>query len=238
MSSYRESFLKGAKDGIPIALGYLAVSFSLGIAMRTAGISSLQGFFLSLLNLASAGEYAGLQVILTNGSYFEIALVTLVANARYLLMSTALSQRFGSQTRFLHRLGVAFGITDELFGAAIAREGDVDPVCYYGSLIPSAFFWALGTSLGITAGSVLPARIVSALSVALYGMFIAIIIPPSRKDKAVAVCVIAGFFFSWLFSVIPFLSVITGGTRVILLTVVIASAAAVLKPLQEDSYDA
>ena len=234
-SQKRHVFTEGMRDGIPIALGYLAVSFSLGIAMKPAHISAVQGFLMSLFNLASAGEYAGLQVILADASYTQMALVTLIANARYLLMSTALSQRFSAETGFVHRLLVAFGITDELFGAAVAREGHVEPFYYYGAMIISAFCWALGTSLGITAGNILPDRIVSALSVALYGMFLAIIIPPAKKDKAVAACVAAGFACSLIWNYIPVINTISSGTKVIILTVAIAAIAAVLRPVGRSS---
>ncbi|HCK88017.1 MAG TPA: branched-chain amino acid ABC transporter permease [Erysipelotrichaceae bacterium] len=234
-SGKRHVFLEGIRDGIPIALGYLAVSFSLGIAMRSARISALQGFVLSFFNLASAGEYAGLQVILADASYVQMALVTLIANARYLLMSCALSQKFSPTENFIHRLLTAFGITDELFGAAVARKGYLEPFYFYGALIISALCWALGTSLGIIAGNVLPARIVSALSVALYGMFLAIIIPPARQHRMVAACVITGFSSSFLWDHLPFLSTVSSGTKVIILTLIIAGAAAVIRPLKEEA---
>ena len=176
MKNKRSVLLEGIRDGIPIALGYFAVSFSLGIAMRNAGMTSVEGFFFSMFNLASAGEYAGLQVILSNGSYIAMALATLVANARYMLMSTALSQRFHPKTKFIHRLITGYGITDEIFGITINRKGYVNPWYVYGALLISVPPWALGTSLGIIAGNGLPANIVNALSVALYGMFIAIIV--------------------------------------------------------------
>ena len=235
MKNKRSVLLEGIRDGIPIALGYFAVSFSLGIAMRSAGITSLEGFFFSMFNLASAGEYAGLQVILANGSYIAMALATLVANARYLLMSTALSQRFDPKTHFIHRLITGYGITDEIFGITINRKGFVNPWYVYGALLISVPAWSLGTSLGIIAGNGLPANIVNALSVALYGMFIAIIVPPSRKDKAVAMAVIFAFVLSGLSSYLPFLSTMDSSTKTIVLTIVIASIAAILKPHQEDA---
>lgn len=234
MKNKRSVLLEGMRDGIPIALGYFAVSFSLGIAMRNAGITSIEGFFFSMFNLASAGEYAGLQVILANGSYLSMAIATLVANARYLLMSTALSQRFDQHTHFLHRLITGYGITDEIFGITINRKDSVNPWYVYGALFISVPAWSIGTSLGIIAGNGLPANIVNALSVALYGMFIAIIVPPSRKDKAVAIAVIFAFVLSGLSSYLPLLSTMDSSTKTIVLTIVIASIAAILKPHQED----
>ena len=226
--------MNGLKDGLPICFGYFAVAFSLGIAMRNAGMNSLQGFLLSLFNLASAGEYADLQVIAEDAAYTEIILVTLVANARYLLMSASLSQKFHEKTAFIHRLFVGYGITDELFGIAVAQPEYLHPFYYYGALAVAVPGWAFGTSAGILAGNVLPARIVSALSVALYGMFLAIIIPPARHDKATAAVVLSGFAVSWLSSSLP----IGAGMKTILFTVIIASAASLIAPRKEESHEA
>lgn len=233
----RKSFRSGLRDGAAIGAGYAAVAFSLGIAMRNAGMTWYQGFLLSLVNMASAGEYADLQVIQAGGTYMEIALVTLVANARYLLMSTALSQKFSEKTAVLHRFIASFAVTDELFGIAIARPGPFDPAYFYGAMSVAVPGWCVGTSLGIIAGNILPARIVSALSVALYGMFLAIIFPPARKNRAVAAVVSSGFALSFVSRYIPVLNTMTAGTRTILLTVVIAAAAAVLRPVTPEVRD-
>lgn len=223
-------FKQGLKDGIPIGLGYLAVSFSLGIAAKTAGLTPMQGFVVSLLCMASAGEYVGFLSIAAGAAYIEIAMATLIANARYLLMSTAMSQRMESKLSIKHRILMAFGITDELFGIAIARPGYLNPYYSYGAFITSAFPWALGTSLGIIAGNMLPARLVSAFSVALYGMFLAVIIPPAKKDKIIAGLIIICFGASYVATQLPILKDFTDGTRTIILTVVIASLAAILFP--------
>ncbi len=223
-------FRQGLKDGIPIGLGYLAVSFSLGIAAKAAGLTPLQGFVVSLLCMASAGEYVGFLSIAAGAAYIEIAIATLIANARYLLMSTAMSQRMQSKLSIKHRLLMAFGITDELFGIAIARPGYLNPYYSYGAFITSAIPWALGTSLGIIAGNMLPARLVSAFSVALYGMFLAVIIPPAKKDKIIAGLIIICFAASYAATLLPVLRDMTDGTRTIILTVVIASLAAILFP--------
>ena len=189
-------FREGFRDGIPIGLGYFAVSFALGIAMKNAGLSPIQGFFMSLFNLASAGEYAGTQVILSNGTYLEMAMMTLVANARYLLMSCSLSQHIHPSTSTAHRMAIGYGVTDEIFGIEINRPLYTSPYYGYGAIAASALPWCIGTSFGIMMGNVLPARIVSALSVALYGMFLAIIIPPSRKNRTVMAVVLTGFLSS------------------------------------------
>ena len=179
----RQVLVNGIRDGIPIGLGYFAVSFSLGIAARKAGLSPFQGFLASLFNNASAGEYAAFTLIAAQATYLEVAIITLIANARYLLMSCALAQKFSPSTPFFHRLIIAYDVTDELFGITIARPGILNPYYTYGAILLAAPAWAGGTACGIIAGNALPLRAVSALSVALYGMFLAIIIPPARKDR-------------------------------------------------------
>lgn len=228
-------FIQGMKNGIPIGLGYLAVSFSLGIAAKSAGLTPLQGFVVSLLCMASAGEYAGFLSIAAGAAYIEIALATLVANARYLLMSTAMSQRMDTNLSIKHRILMAFGITDELFGIAIARPGNLNPYYSYGAFITSAIPWALGTSLGIIAGNTLPVRLVSAFSVALYGMFLAVIIPPARKDKVIAALILICFIASYAATLLPILRDFSDGTRTILLTIIISALAAVIHPVNNDS---
>ena len=236
----RKVFCEGIRDGVPIALGYFAVSFSLGIAARKAGFTPFQGFLASLLNNASAGEYAAFALIMSGASYFQVAVITLIANARYLLMSCALAQRFAPGTPFWHRLVIGYDVTDELFGITIARPGSLNPCYTYGAILLAAPAWASGTALGIVAGNLLPLRAVSALSVALYGMFLAIIIPPARKDKVVAVLVAISFALSFACNYLPGISALSDGTRTILLTVLISSAAAVLFPVkdQEAEHDA
>ena len=178
-----QAFRFGMRDGIPIGLGYLAVAFSLGITARNAGLNAFQGFLISLLNNASAGEYAGITVIAANAAYAEIAIVTLITNARYLLMSCAMSQRLEPGLSLGHRLLMGFDITDELFGIAIARPGYLEPFYTYGAMLTAIPCWATGTACGIIAGNIMPARVVSALSVSLFGMFLAIIIPPAKKIR-------------------------------------------------------
>ena len=230
-------FKEGFLDGIPIGLGYLAVSFSLGIAARNAGLSPFQGFLMSLLNNASAGEYAGLTLIAADAAYVEIALITLITKARYLLMSCALSQKFSPETSLLHRLLVGFDVTDELFGIAIARPGKLNPYYSYGAIAIAAPCWAVGTARGIIAGNLLPLRIVSALSVALFGMFLAIIIPPSRANKVVGVFVLLSFASSYASTLLPYLSTLSDGTRTIILTVALSAIAALLFPIKQEDTD-
>ena len=230
----KKVFIMGMGDGLPIGLGYLAVSFSLGIAAKTIGLTPFQGFLASLTTIASAGQYAGWTVIAENAPYIEMMFATLVASARYFLMSVALSQRFSPYTRMPHRILVGYAITDELFGIAIARPGYINPYYTYGAMVTSIPFWAVGTALGIIMGQILPLQVVSALSVSLYAMFLAIIVPPARKDKIVAGLVTASFVLSYAAAKLPFLAGISSGTRIIILTLVISVFAAVVFPLKAE----
>ena len=182
-------FKKGIKDSIPVGLGYFAVSFSLGIIAKNVGLSPIQGFLTSLFINASAGEYAVFLMISTHGTFIQMVIMTLVSNARYFLMSFALSQKIEEKTNLLHRMCIGFDLTDELFGLAI------------------------GTALGIVAGNSLPTKIVASLSVALYGMFLAIIIPQAKKDRVIGLLIIISFLLSYICKDVP----ISGGTRTILL---------------------
>lgn len=234
MKTHKEQFKEGFKDGIAIGLGYFAVSFALGIAMKNAGMTWYDGFFMSLLNLASAGEYAGTQVILTCGSYIEMMIMTAIADARYMLMSASLSQKISPEMKFHHRLLISYALADELFAIAYNREGYLDPYYFYGAMLVSVPPWALGTSCGIIMGNILPSLLVSALSVTLYGMFLAIFIPPCKKDKTVLTLVILSFISSCLFEVLPVVSSLSSGTRIIILTILISAAAAIIKPVKEE----
>lgn len=242
----RSAFAEGMRDGVPVGLGYFAVSFSLGITAGNAGLSAFQGFLASLLTHASAGEYAGFTVIAAGSPYIEMALVILIANARYLLMSCAMSQRVSPRTPWYHRVCMGFYITDELFAIAISRPGYVNPFYMYGAVLAAAPCWEIGTAVGVIAGNSMPPRIVSALSVALYGMFLAVIIPPCRRSKAIGGTVAVCFALSFAVSVIPCFSAFSEGTKTIVLTVIISAGAALLFPAdvqnqierQEDRGDA
>ena len=228
----RRAFLRGMRDGVPIGIGYFAVAFSLGIAARNAGLTAFQGFLLSWFGMASAGEYAAITVIAAGAGYLEMAVVTVVANARYLLMSFALSQRLAPDIPLRHRLLIGYSITDELFGIAVAQPKPLEPFYSYGSYLVAIPSWSVGTAAGVIAGNLLPVRAVSALSVALFGMFLAVILPPARKDRVVLGFVLAGFGCSFLVSrLLPGLS---GGSRTILLTVALSALAAARFPIREE----
>lgn len=233
----KKVFLLGMQDGLPIGFGYLAVSFSLGIAARKVGLTPLQGFLASFLTNASAGEYAAWTVIGEAAPYIEMFFAILIANARYFLMACALSQRFSPDTKLRHRLLVGFDLTDEIFGITIARPGYLNPFYSYGAMTVALPSWAIGTALGIVIGNILPVRAVSALSVSLYAMFLAIIMPPAKKDKVIAVIIAICFAASYAFARLPMFSFVSSGTRTIILTVVIAGVASVLFPVKEEKKD-
>lgn len=230
-------FQKGVKDGIPIALGYFAVSFTLGITAKNAGLTALQAMLASFTLNASAGEFAGFTLIAAGASYLEVAIMEFVANARYLLMSCALSQKIPSDTPLLHRLIIGYDVTDEIFGISIAVPGKLNPSYTFGAIAIAVPGWSIGTYLGVVMGNILPANIVSALSVGLYGMFIAIIIPPARKSKIIAGIVAVSMAASFAFAKLPLVSNISSGMRTILLTVVISALAAYFFPVKEESSD-
>lgn len=227
-------YKKGLVDGIPIGLGYFAVAFTLGIVAKKAGLTPFQALLAAGLTNASAGGYAGFTLIGENASYLEMALTQLIVNARYLLMAFALSQKLSPKISTLHRSLIAFDVTDEIFGISVAVKGDLNPFYNYGAMTVSIPCWAMGTYLGVVMGNILPEVVVSALNVGLYGMFIAIIVPTASKNKIIAGIVLVSMTASLLFTKVPFLSGITEGIRVIILTVVISLVAALLFPVKED----
>ena len=229
-----ESFKKGIKDGIPIGFGYLVVSFTFGMMSVSSGLSIWQAVLISLTNLTSAGQFAGLDIIVAGGSYWEMALTQLVINLRYCLMSFSLSQKMRRDEPWAHRYLVAFGITDEIFGVSASQEGKVSAFYNYGAMCMAIPGWTLGTLLGAISGSLLPDFIMSALGVAIYGMFLAVIIPPAKKNKAVLLVVVAAMAVSTLFAVVPGLNKVSSGFVIIITTLVTAGGAAYLCPVKED----
>ena len=230
----RQWFLKGMKAGVPICMGYFAVAIALGITARSAGIPSLLAALTSLLINASAGEYIGFALIAVNASYIEVTLMEAVANARYLLMSAALSQKLEPKTPMWQRLLLGFTVTDEIFGVSVAVEGKLSPYFTYGTFIVATAGWTGGTLVGAMLGNILPARLLSALAVGLYGMFISVFIPEAKKNKIVAVLVAISFAASYACEKLPFVRDISDGIRIIILTVVISLSAAIFFPIKED----
>lgn len=224
---------KGVKDGVPIFLGYFAVSFTFGIMAKSAGLTAFQAVFMSLTNLTSAGQFAALGLIGASATYIEMAVTQLIINLRYCLMSFSLSQKLDSKTSLSQRFLVAFGITDEIFGISVCTSGRLNPFYNYGLMSIAIPGWTLGTFSGIVLGGLLPERIISALSIALYSMFIAIIIPPAKRNRLLAGIIVVSMLLSYLFSKISILSLISPGFKIIILTVLIAGLAALLFPIKE-----
>ncbi len=233
ISEAKKWFLKGLRDGIPIAAGYFAVSFALGITARNAGLTWYQATLASLLCNASAGEYAGFEVIASGGSYITMALITAIISARYMLMSVTLSQKLSPEVNIPERLFVGFWVTDEIFGASSTVPGKLNPHYNYGLAICSLSFWALGTCLGVVLGNIMPGSVVTALGVLLYGMFLAIIMPEGRRNKKVGVIILISMGVSFAFSRLPYISNLGEGTRIIIITLLIAGAAALIFPVDD-----
>ena len=236
--SRAKEFTDGLRDAVPICLGYIAVSFAFGIQAVLSGLTVFEASLLSLLNVTSAGQFAGLGVMTAGGSYIELAAVQLVINLRYALMSAAISQKLDSRVGLGHRMGIAYGMTDEIFGISAARKGKLSPFYSYGAILISVFGWVLGTFLGAYSGQILPGRLISALGIALYGMFIAIVVPVVKEDRNILIAVLAGIALSTVFYFAPVLKDISGGMRIIIVTVLIAGAAAFIFPdIPEDDRE-
>lgn len=227
-------FIKGMKDGLPIALGYAAVAFTMGIAAKNVGMSALQAAFMSFTLHASAGEFAAITMISARAGLLEMIFTEIVVNLRYILMSCAFSQKLDHKMPFYHRFFLAFDMTDEIFGISMATEGKLNPFYTYGAMALALPGWVCGTYLGVVLGNVLPAQIVSALSIALYGMFLAVIIPAAKKSRLIGILIIITMAASTLFTVLPGIRELSSGIRIILLTLLIAGAAAFLFPIHDE----
>jgi len=231
-------YRRGLKAGVPIGLGYLAVAFTLGISARRAGLTAFQATLTSFLINASAGEFVGFTLMAAGAGLVEVAVMEAVANARYLLMSFALSQKLRPETGILHRMLIGWYVTDEVFGVSISAPGYLNPFYTYGAISLACPGWALGTCLGVIMGNILPPSVVSALSVGLYGMFIAIFVPPCKRSRTILYIVGISMTASFVFAAIPAFAGISSGIKTIILTVAISASAAVLAPVKEVQQDA
>lgn len=230
-------FTQGIKNGIPISLGYLAVAFTLGIQAKKVGITAFQAALTSFGLHASAGEYIAFTLFGANASIIVMVMMEIVANARYLLMSCALSQKIPTDTPMWKRLIMGYFVTDEIFGVSMAVPGKLNPYYTFGLAAIASPGWVVGTALGVLLGNALPLRIVSALSVGLYGMFIACIVPEGRKNKVVTGVIIVSFVLSYIFNTLKIFDGISSGIKIMVLTVVIALGAAILFPIKEEKAD-
>ena len=229
----KQWFLKGMRAGIPISLGYFAVSIALGISARQAGIPSIAAAITSLLINASAGEHVGFTLIAAGASFLEVTLMEAIANARYLLMSASLSQKLKPNVGIFQRLLLGFTVTDEIFGISIGLPVALDPCFTLGAFCVATLGWTSGTYLGAVLGGILPSFVLSALGVGLYGMFISVFVPEAKNNKIIAALVCISFAASAAFTYIPYLNGIDSGIRTIILTVIISLLAAILFPIND-----
>lgn len=230
----KTEFQQGMKDGLPVALGYLAVSFTLGIAARRAGLTGLQAAFASLITNTSAGQFAGFTAMAAGVSLLETAVAQVVVNLRYVLMSVGLTQKVRRDASLLQRLLIAFDVTDELFALGISREGALDPRYYYGMMAVTIPNWALGTFLGTVFGALLPDILLKAVGVALYAMFIAVVVPPAKISRPVLLVCLSAMGLSLLLHYLPFTKDLSSGLRVAIAALLVAGAAAFVFPLQKE----
>lgn len=228
------SFSMGVRDGIPICLGYLSVSFAFGISATSMGLSVLEAVMISMFNVTSAGQLAGLPIIAAVGSYVELALSQLVINLRYALMSVSLSQKFSLSVRFLDRFPFAFVNTDEVFAVACGKDAPVGRRYMYGLILTPFLGWTLGTLIGAAAGNVLPSVVVSALGIAIYGMFVAIVVPVIKSERATALCVLLSVAMSCIFRYVPVLSKVPSGFVIIICAVSASALFAILAPIPDE----
>lgn len=231
--SAKLGFKEGLTDGIPIGLGYLSVSFSFGISAASRGLSPLAAAVISMTNLTSAGQVAGLDIIAAAGTLLEMALAQLIINMRYALMSLSLSQKLDKSFSSPHRFLASFGITDEIFAVASGKDGEIAPRYMYGLILLPFICWSMGTFLGGIAGSILPDMLCSALGIAIYGMFIAIFIPPARKLAGVLTTVLISASMSCCLRYIPLFSHVSSGFAIIICTLAASAAGALFFPRKE-----
>ena len=230
----RNEFFNGIKDGIPICLGYFSVSMAFGIAAVKGGIPSWAAILTSLTNVTSAGQFAGVNIILALGSLVELAITTLIINMRYFLMSLSVSQKVDSSMKMWQRFLVSFGITDEIFAVSMRHQRPLTAVYMAGLIITPVLGWTLGTATGAVATTIMPEALSTAMGIALYGMFIAIVIPPAREKTSVFIAVLLAVMASLLFSYVPVLKNISGGWTIIIITLLVSSLCASLFPIKTE----
>lgn len=227
----------GVRQGLPVGLGYFSVSFGFGAMAAAQGVRALDAALISITNVTSAGQFAGLTLIVAAATLWEMVLTMLVINSRYALMSLALSQRMGQKIGFLPRLAIAFINTDEIFALAMARKEPLTVPFLLGLGLLPVIGWTGGTLFGALAGSVLPAHIRAALGVMLYGMFIAIVVPPARKEKEVLAAVVLALVFSCLFTWMPGLKTVSAGISIVICTVAAAAICAAAFPIADEEVE-
>lgn len=229
-------FKRGLKDGLPIALGYVSVSFTFGLQAVSGGLGIWEAVLISLTNVTSAGQFAGLGIILSgSGFWLEMACTQFIINLRYALMSLSLSQKVDKSLSGIHRWITGFAITDEIFVVAMGNEKPVNKKYMYSLISLPLAGWVLGTFLGAAAGQILPEIVRNAMNIAIYGMFLAIIIPPAKKNSAILKVVILAAVLSCAFKWLPIINKVSSGFVIIICTIISAAAGAVLFPVETES---
>ena len=231
------SFKKGLKDGLPIAIGYFSVSFAFGIFAIENGLTVFQAVIISLLNLTSAGQLAAVPIIAGGGTFLELALSQLVINSRYSLMSVSLSQKLSKRVKLPQKLLIAYGNTDEIFAVSVSNKGDVGTKYMLGIILLPVIGWTSGTFLGGFVGNILPPMVTTALGVAIYGMFVAIVMPVAKKEKMTALCVLLAIAISCAFRYIPLLKSVPSGFTVIICAVVASALFAIIAPIKTEEKE-
>ncbi len=231
------SFSRGIKDGLPICIGYLSVSFAFGIYSYDAGLSIIETLLISMTNLTSAGQLAAVPIITGMGTLAELAIAQLVINLRYALMSVTLSQKLGKSVKLLDRFIISFSVTDEIFAVAASNKDNVGRKYMYGLSFTPYIGWTMGTLLGTIAGNLLPQSIISALGVAIYGMFIAIVVPVMKKEKATAICVVIAVALGCIFNYVPVLSSVPSGFVIIICAIIASGIMAIVAPIETESKE-
>ena len=232
------SFVKGIRDGLPICFGYLSVAFAFGIFAVANGMSVVESVLMSMTNVTSAGQLAAVPIVATGGTIIELAVSQLVINLRYALMSVSLSQKLGGSVHLIDRFVISFVNTDEVFAVASSQDGAVGRKYLYGLILTPFLGWSVGTLLGAAAGHWLPEIVISALGIAIYGMFIAIVLPKAKGHRPTAFCVLIAIVLSCAFTYIPVLKGIPSGFTVIICAVLAAAVMAIAAPIREEEAHA
>lgn len=233
----KNEFVQGLKDGLPICLGYFSVSVAFGMTTLLAGMPLWAAVLISLTNLTSAGQFAGANLMLAGGNMMELGLTTLVINIRYFLMSFSVSQKVERKMSMKERLAVSFGITDEIFAVSMQHKGELSTPYMAGLIITPILGWTGGTLAGGAATSVMPEALSSALGIALYGMFIAVIVPPAREERSVLFTVILAILASLAFTYLPVLRNLGSGWSIIIITIAVSAVAAWLFPRKPEEVE-
>ena len=234
----KKGFSKGIVDGLPICIGYFSVAFAFGIFAVGGGLTSIQALLISMTNVTSAGQLAAVPIIAGGGTLLELTATQIVINLRYALMSISLSQKFDKTVTLPHRFAIAFVNTDEVFAVATSKKGSVNKFYMYGLILTPFLGWSSGTIFGAIAGDILPAIVTNSLNIAIYGMFIAIVVPEIKISRSVLSCVLIAIALSCAFYFIPMLSKVPSGFSIIICALVAATVMAIVSPINiEEAID-